>query len=422
MFKRLSTQIYLTVLATLVVVVIAAGGLWRHGGGGQQFHQAIEIAGELLAGGLPGPGEPVETQRAAAIDLAKRLRLDLALYAADGEQIAQFGRPLPPPPRNRWRPGHDGGFIPGPGGPAWGVPLPDGRMIVARTPSRRPLPPPVRFVIFLGAVTLLVGLCAWPVVRGLTRRLERLQAGVERFGAGDLKARVTVKGRDEIAKLARSFNTSAERIESLVGAHRLLLANASHELRTPLARIRVGLELIEKMPSPERRAALERDIEDLDQMIEEILLLSRLDALEDLEEKSPVDLLALAAEEGARYPGTDIGGEPASVPGDPRLLRRLVRNLLENAAKHGMPPVSVTVRKLGGGVELTVADNGAGVEASHAEQVFEPFHRGPRRGRTAGSGLGLALVRSIAGRHGGTVRFAEDRDGRLNTVVVTLGS
>ncbi len=92
---------------------------------------------------------------------------------------------------------------------------------------------------------------AFPVVRGLTRRLERLQDGVETLGAGNLAARVKVEGCDEVARLAQSFNRSAARIEELVNAHRLLLAHASHEIRTPLSRIRLGIELLSQQPGPE---------------------------------------------------------------------------------------------------------------------------------------------------------------------------
>src|SRR5205807_5339212 len=126
----------------------------------------------------------------------------------------------------------------------WSVRLPDGRWLVGRIPTRH-RHPALALVGFLGAIALAVGLGAFPVVRRLTRRLERLQAGVESLGAGDLSARVKVEGRDEVAHLAASFNGAAARIENLVGAHKMLLANASHELRTPLARIRLGIELLE---------------------------------------------------------------------------------------------------------------------------------------------------------------------------------
>jgi signal transduction histidine kinase len=114
-----------------------------------------------------------------------------------------------------------------------------------------------------------------------------------------------------------------------------------------------------------------------------------------------VDLLALAAEECARYEKVELDGAPAAVRGDPRLLRRMLRNLLENARRHGAPPIEVRVSRAGDGVEISVCDHGAGVPEAERERVFDPFYRA---GSGQGSGLGLALVRQIARRHGGDVR------------------
>jgi signal transduction histidine kinase len=333
-------------------------------------------------------------QAQAISHIAEQLGTDIALYDASFERIASAGRPLPPP--SRTRPGR--GWVYGPGGPAWSIPLPDGRWLVARAPGRH-LPSVFHLIAFLGAVALAVAVCAYPVVRGLTRRLERLQAGVETLGSGNLTARVAVRGRDEVARLAESFNRAAGRIEDLVGAHRMLLANASHELRTPLSRIRLALDLYERSGEAKYKADLERDITELEGLIEEILLASRLDAMPALQTTEDVDLLALAAEECARYDDCTLDGEAVSVTGDPRLLRRMVRNLLENAKRHGTPPITVTVARAGGPVTLDVADSGKGVPASERERVFTPFHR---LGEEAtGAGLGLALVRQIARLHGG---------------------
>jgi len=257
----------------------------------------------------------------------------------------------------------------------------------------------LHLIVFLGAVALAVAVCAYPVVRGLTRRLERLQTGVETLGAGDLSARVAVTGHDEVTSLAESFNRAAGRIEDLVGAHRLLLANASHELRTPLSRIRLALELFEQSGEAKYKTDLERDLAELEALIDEILLASRLDAMPALQATEDVDLLALAAEECARYDDCTLDGESASVSGDPRLLRRMIRNLLENAKRHGTPPVRVTVARAGAIVTLEVVDGGAGVPESERERVFTPFHRLGQDGK--GAGLGLSLVRQIARLHGG---------------------
>jgi signal transduction histidine kinase len=392
--RRLSRQIYLTIIASLVLVVLFTGFLWRIGGENPQMRQTFGLAGDLAAAALPPPDAPPEVQQAALGQLAERLHTDLALYAGDGRLIAQAGRPLPHPRdagRTRW--------MGGPGGPSVVVPLQDGGALVIRIPGG---PPGSAYglVALLAAIALAVALGAYPVVRGLTGRLERLQRGVEKLGAGDLGTRVKVEGRDEIAGLAASFNRAAERIEGLVGAHRLLLANTSHELRTPLARIRLGIELAKGGVDAARRAELERDIAELDGLLDEILLASRLDAVQAPDQIEPVDLLGLAAEEGSRYDDCQVEGEVAVVDGDARLLRRMLRNLLENAVRHGAPPVTVTVRGEGRRAIVEVVDAGKAIPPEERERIFDPFYR--RADSTAaGTGLGLSLVRQIARLHGG---------------------
>lgn len=242
------------------------------------------------------------------------------------------------------------------------------------------------------------------MVRGLKRRLERLQAGVETLGAGNLAARVEVEGRDEVARLAHSFNRAADRIEELVGAHRMLLANASHELRTPLSRLRLGLELFERDAEASHRAALERDIAELDLLVDDLLLASRLDAVAELDRTEEVDLLGLAAEECARYDDCTAEGEPVVVKGEAMLLRRLIRNLLDNAKRHGRPPIRAAVGRQDGSAIVEVVDAGDGIPPAEHERVFTPFHRLKLDAR--GAGLGLSLVRQIARLHGGDATVA----------------
>lgn len=313
--------------------------------------------------------------------------------------------------------------------PGQGVEFPvamkDGSTLLVHLPPRpRPpdAPPPPRpwgkgntpFLWLLGLVAVAVAVGTYPIVRQLTRRLEQLRAGVERWGEGDLSARVDEAGSDEVAFLARRFNRAAERLEALVRSHKSLLANASHELRSPLARIRMGLELMDDGGSPRQRAEMLRNIGELDQLIDEILLASRLDAREtDVGTVEPVDLTGLAAEECARA-GAELeaGGDAALVvPGVAKLLRRAVRNLLENARRYGDGPVEVALAREGREVVLRVCDRGPGVPEPLRERIFEPFYRLPGASeREGGVGLGLALVRSIAGRHQGSVH-CEAREG-----------
>lgn len=222
-----------------------------------------------------------------------------------------------------------------------------------------------------------------------------------------------IEGRDEVATLACSFNRAADRIERLVNAQRSILASASHELRSPLARIRMALELLPGVERPELRLRLSRDIAELDELIDELLLASRLDTMDRLEHPEEVDLLALLAEEGLRT-GAEVSGDPICIVGDPRMLRRLMRNLLENARRYaGGSPVEASISPLArDGARLCIADRGPGVPEHECEQIFEPFYRlaGHQEHNNSGVGLGLALVRQIARHHGGDAR-CRPRDG-----------
>ncbi|HYS56534.1 MAG TPA: HAMP domain-containing sensor histidine kinase [Burkholderiales bacterium] len=412
--RRLYLRIYLAVLASLAAFALAAGFLWHQIGEDGPWSQAYEVAATLAQNALPPAGAPKTEQQAALEKLAANLRADVALFAPDRSPLAAVGAPLPAPEAGRER----GGWIHRWGGPAWAVRLTDGRWLAARASHDHRHAPYALFLV-LALLALAVGVGAYPVVRRLTSRLERLQAGVESLGAGELSARVKVEGGDEVARLAESFNRAARRIEELVGAHKTLLANASHELRTPLARIRMAVELMKESADPVRKAGLEQDIAELDALIDEILLASRLDALKRLEADEDVDLLALAAEECARYADAELDGEPVTVSGEPRLLRRMIRNLLENAKRHGAPPITVRVSRTGDGAEIAVCDHGPGVPEAERERVFEPFYRRTGTKEIAGAGLGLALVRQIARRHGGDARCAP-QSGRGSCFIVAL--
>jgi signal transduction histidine kinase len=398
--RRLYLQFYLTIIAILVIFAVAAATLWRLGADDSRLEETLELAAEVATYALPPPQAPRARQQAVLEQLHRRLRADLALHARDGSLIAAAGRPLPMPRPGRTEPG----WTRGRGGPAWILPLPDGRVLVTRL-MRAPWRPGAWLLTALATLALAVGVGAWPVARRLTGRLERLKAGVEKLGQGDLAARVAIEGKDEIAALAASFNSAASRIDELVRSHKMLLANASHELRTPLTRINMALALAGDAIDAANRAQLKADIAELDQLIEEILLASRLDAIRAPERTEEVDVLALAAEEAARD-GIGAEGTAISVRGDPMLLRRMIRNLIENARRHGgdtAPEVRVS-RTPDGGALLSVRDHGPGIPEGERERVFEPFYRRPGTAESGrGSGLGLALVRQIARHHGGDV-------------------
>ena len=440
----LTLRIYLTVVAVLALFAFGAASLFQYRLEQERSRAETVLSdrmaawGDLIERSLPGPSAPVQEQAAAVHEWSMRLRLPLALDDAQGRRIAASELFL------RRQADHVGRAVP--------IRLDDGRTLWVMRRGRlmpraqahgvppgaehRYAPPPWPYVPAwwqrgMGLVVLLVLLFvavaagAWPVVRRLTRRLQALKRGMEVFGAGRLDHRVAVSGRDEVAAVAASFNEAAARIEALVHSHQSLLANASHELRSPLARLKMAVSMLADA-SPEQRESLRREIDtnigELDVLVEEVLLASRLDALRQLDQRDRVDLLGLAAEEAARV---DAVLEPThdgslQVQGDERLLRRALRNLLENARRYGGDDVSVSAQIDGTRILLRVCDRGPGVPAEQRLRIFEPFYRLPGHAETAGGvGLGLSLVRQIAERHNGGVR-CEAREGGGSCFVLAL--
>ncbi|WP_198971265.1 sensor histidine kinase [Xylophilus sp. ASV27] len=386
--QRLYVRIWLAVVLAVAVLTFLVGWAWQMAADPPPRALIVRsVDGSVVGNGIlrrrPPPGEDAEP----------------------GQHPFPPNLHPPPPPRS---------------GPEFVVTMSDGRLLTMHL--QRPPPgfwsrPPFGFFWTLGLVAVAVALATYPIIRKLTRRLERLQQGVEQWGRGDLSARVPVQGSDEVAFLARRFNHSAERIETLVQSHKSLLANASHELRSPLTRIRMGIELMGSTPSAAFKDEISRNIGELDQLIDEILLASRLDAQEaDIGTRELLDLTGLAAEECART-GAELelaeDGSSVEVMGVAKLLRRAVRNLLENARRYAQGDVTVVVRQEGGHAVVRVCDHGPGVPEALRERIFEPFYRLPGASeREGGVGLGLALVRSIAQRHGGSVRCEGRPDGR----------
>lgn len=286
---------------------------------------------------------------------------------------------------------------------------PDGQVILSRLHADAMR---VQFhgLAIIAVIALAVAVAMYPLVRRLTRRLEALAAGVDRFGRGDLAVRVPIAGGDEVSQLAASFNTMADRVSHLLDAHGRLLANASHELRSPLARIQMALALQETAPRPDLLRAIQRDCAEIEEHVADILLASKLDTVRP-PLRETVDMGALVAEECARL-GLPFDVDEVGVTGDTRLLRRLVRNLLENAIKHGGVAVDASVRGTRSTCVLRVNDRGPGIDPAEREHIFEPFHRPASAAETGtGWGLGLALVRQIATLHEGTVHCLDRPQG-----------
>ncbi len=357
--KRLYLRIWLALLAGLLLTALLAGGAWR------------------LYGGVETPRE-ISLTDAAGAD-AGRARLD---FRANPGTVR--------------------------------IEMDDGRVLFARWRDYAGQRAWSGFAGWLLLIAAAVGLAAYPVVRRLTRRLESLQQGVDALGEGDLAARVPVRGHDEIAFLATRFNHAAARIEALVGAHKSMLANASHELRSPLTRIRMAVEMLDHGEGQIARAEIARNIVELDSLIEEILLLSRLqsNAVPD-EPFGDIDLTALAAEECARAGLEFSATAVVVVSGSARLLRRALSNLIENARRHGgrQAAIDVSITQKASLVDVAVCDRGPGVPADQRERIFDAFYRLPGAAEAIdGTGLGLSLVRTIMRKHGGDAR-CDARDG-----------
>ncbi len=413
--RHLYLRIYFAFIGILVMFMLLMSAAWWALRDDDERRSLDGIAA-LVSAALP-PADAPHAQLQTAIDkLALQVPSRLTVRAADGSLLAHSGKPLPPPPPGIERSGFR--HLPGVGHAAV-LRLPDGRWVVAKRLHGGGGGFGWVVALILFAATLAIG--AYPLVRSITGRLERLRSRVDALGAGDLSVRVKVEGRDEVAALARSFNDAAQRLEKLVNAQSQMLASASHELRSPLARMRLATELLRTDNTPELRDRLTNDIAELDELIGEILLASRLDALEQIERRETVDLLALLAEEASRT-GAIVSGTAENVSGDPRLLRKLLRNLLDNARRHsnGGDVRASVVRDQSGEVLLTVEDRGPGVPEGERERIFEPFYRARGTRETGeGVGLGLALVRQIVEHHGGSVRCLP-RDGGGTRFEVSL--
>ena len=401
--RRLYMQIYFTIITSLVLVVVVGGIVFALFARGGFDEEVFDVTAHLAWKAMPPATASLTDQSAALNNLVRDFDLDVTLFSANKQLIAATGRALPPPRRESAKDGwhrHRGirGFT-----AVWVTQFPDGRWFIVDLRERRKAHPLIGLMVLLSCVALGIGAASYPFVRKLTGRLERLNAGVERLGAGDLSARVEVEGKDEVARLANSFNQATSKIEQLVNSNRQLLANASHELRTPLARVRLGVEMMKDKPSNKRQQALENDIAELDQLIDEILLMSRLNTQATPDLGETIDLLALAAEETSRYENCTLEGDLCEIKGNSKLLRRAIRNLIDNGFKHGEAPVGVSIRIDRNMAIVSIMDAGPGIADEQREAVFEPFYRGPGKQNVEGYGLGLALVRQIVQAHGGKV-------------------
>lgn len=291
-------------------------------------------------------------------------------------------------------------------------------------------------LISVPVVVLVLAALMWWLVGRALRPVEAIRREVADISGTSLHRRVPVPPRDdEIGRLATTMNQMLDRIDAASERQRQFVSDASHELRTPLTRIRTELEV--DVAHPDRAdehathvAVLEETIA-LQRLIDDLLHLARSDAGETVGRREPVDLDDIVLREVRRQrvdTPVDIdtsGVSAALVEGDPDQLTRVVRNLLENAVRHGRSRAAVTLAERPDGVELVVLDDGLGVPAEARQRIFERFGRvdDARTQDDGGTGLGLAIVRDIVEHHGGTVEYDSTwNDGARFVVRLPSGS
>ncbi|HSG64164.1 MAG TPA: ATP-binding protein, partial [Gammaproteobacteria bacterium] len=288
--------------------------------------------------------------------------------------------------------------------------------------------------VWLGLLVLALassGVVAWWLARYVSRPVTRLQQSARALASGNLDARVGTaftRRRDELGVLARDFDRMAEQLRELIALKETLLRDISHELRSPLARMRVALGLARRPGAAVDRELdrIEREAERLDELIAQILRVSRLASTDPGLRQEPCDLGALVSAVVDDVRLEAVAGERQIdwqtpdgilVDGDADLLRSAVENVLRNAVRFTAPgsAVRVFLHQVGDRAVLHIHDAGPGVPEGELERIFEPFYRsGDARDRSSGgTGLGLSITARVLALHGGTARALNAPEGGL---------
>lgn len=452
--NRLAVRIFAAFFLALIVSALGAIGLtaWvlseRQQAAETELRAAAQSAADALADG--GAVALVEWTRARAEKAQGNL--DVLIVDESGREL--LGRPLPPelPPvaaevDDYW----DYGL------PAVLLDLPrtspelvsaDGEVFRLFVVPRRTgfavwRDVPLQVLLVALAVTLLMSLL---LARSITRPILALQGTTEALAAGQLESRVPEPARsrrDELGRLARSLDSMADRLGSLIRGQQQLLRDVSHEVRSPLTRIRLATGLLAQR-DPAAAAAVARiddEVSRLDELIDKILDVSRLESGATDWQREPLDLrhlaeriLADAAFEASRLGKTletHLGEAPAPILGDRHWVLAAIENVVRNALKHTPDGSRVTaeLELADGSAKLRVSDTGRGLAEAELQKIFEPFFRGSHDGdgvaaspRAGGSGLGLAIAARVVQGHGGRIeaRNLRDQTGAVCGLAITL--
>lgn len=286
----------------------------------------------------------------------------------------------------------------------------------------------VRVALAVGVPALLALLAAttWATVGSTLRPVAALRRGADAVTATEPSRRLPVpEARDEVYRLAVTLNGMLDRLQAAGESQRTFVADAAHEMRSPLTGMRSQLEVSlahpQAEPWPKTAATVLEETLRLGRLVEDLLVLARVEGSTPPPRSEPLDLARLAREVAARQPPAVVevvvsASTPVLVDGDEEALSRVVRNLLDNAVRHAAARVDVSVTAAPQWAELVVADDGPGIPVAERERVFDRFRRlDDARGRAAGgAGLGLPIVRQLVRAHGGDVAVHDaDRGARL---------
>ncbi len=418
-FKLFAILLFTGLLTHLVV-----GGFYRHfrhAGGREAADRNLRHYADLLTQEIGAPPDTV-----LALRLAGEMNLSIAIqgpgwsWASPGvsEGVWERLRSRVPGDSTRLhaRPGH-----------LIAVAARNRYLFVFESRLRHPMESRAwDWIAFLGILSL-VWMIAWLALRHLLLPVRALAQGVAAVQAGDLDVRISERGRDELAELARSFNAMTESLKERLRARDQLLLDVSHELRSPLTRMRVQLEMSAPGSATD---GLREEVDALEKMVRELLETERLRSGAGGLRRECLDLAHLCLEVLGGFPeppGLSWRGPNVPIVAwvDAERIKLVLRNLIENALKHGgsaARPVEVSLSS-GGGAEfalIAVRDFGPGIPEEEQRLVFEPFYRVDRsRSRMPGYGLGLSLCRRIIEAHGGTIAL-ESKVGEGTTVTVRL--
>ncbi|CAE6685441.1 ATP-binding protein [Paraburkholderia domus] len=397
-------------------------------------------------------------QRHAGPDRAAALA-ELKKRGSEGFRLMTTDEVEPLVGKRQWRELRDGKLVLDDDTTSYYLPLSDGIVVNARRSEATTVEIQALAYALLALATLL-SVIVW--VHYHWRELRKLEAAARAFGSGNLSTRALLSKKSNIYELSQQFNEMAQQIEASILNQREMMRGISHELKTPLARLEFGLALLQSPESPERQRerqmALRKDVRELDELVTELLTLSRLEQGEGhlvLMRVSVDELLdsvaasmsndvadrSLTLSVNTRVPAADADvGRPASgtsaagAPGsrtpvartpayhvcDPKLVARALLNLLRNSTRYAQQTISLSAGAgAAGTLVLIVEDDGPGIPLADRGRVFEPFHRldCSRDRHTGGFGLGLAIVRRVALVHGGDVRLEEAASGGARFVI-----